>query len=150
MYVAVVVTATGPMSSATDDDALRTRLRAKLEQKAEGDTDDPSTESEAYGEDDEMDDEDEGEDDDQSADDPEDTQAADLKDEVQELRKEFEETRQKLRNGAFEPADPEDVADDLTGDGDGGERDADDADEGEQRDNDGDATTRDEWLSEVN
>jgi hypothetical protein len=58
MYVAVVVTATGPMSSATDDDALRNRLRAKLEQKAEGDTDDPSTDTEAYGEDDEMDDED--------------------------------------------------------------------------------------------
>lgn len=61
MYVAVVVTATGPMSSATDDDALRNRLRAKLEQKAEGDTDDPSTDTEAYGEDDEMDDDDDDE-----------------------------------------------------------------------------------------
>jgi len=58
MYVPIVVSDTGPMSSATDDDALRNRLRAKLEQKAEGDTDDSSTESEAYGEDDDMDDDD--------------------------------------------------------------------------------------------
>jgi hypothetical protein len=129
---------------------------ADLMDEAGGDTDEDQGD---YGEDEDEDGDDEAmnsqaadDDGDGDADAADDDQrdAADLRDEVDALRDELEETRAALASGdaEFNTADPDDVADELRGEGDdGADADAsDDATADEQRGDDGDSL-RDGWLT---